>query len=551
MGGGTKIYVGNLSWETSWQDLKDHFRQAGEVMHADIMLGADGRSKGCGLVTFSNAHDAARAIGTLHDSVLHSRSIFVREDREAALPGLPAPSSGRGTAGMPGSLPPPTPTRNGAHAGVVAEPGAKVFVGNLSFDTSWQDLKDHFRQAGEVIHADVMLGADGRSKGCGMVAYSNAREAAHAISTLNQTTVGGRAIFVREVVTRKSNRSPQPLPRILPGLIESAHFAAHVPHRIAKLRYPAFLRPTGLLAPLTVCMHAVLRKYRTPSFCRFMPRFSRLNLRHTQQRRHSFAAPSPSPRLRTPSPRFPRPSHSRLSLVVCLNLFDLSPASVGSPTQQHSPPPFGGGLPPARSPSRQPMAGTPGGGAGTGTKVYVGNLAWETSWQDLKDHFRQAGEVMHADIMLGADGRSKGCGLVTFSNAHDAARAIGTLHDSVLHSRSIFVREDREPITLGSPSGGFGKGGGKGGPAVPSVSNGCQVFVGNLPWDVAWQALKDHFRAAGNVMHADVMVDGEGRSRGFGTVLFSTTREAAKAIQLFNESFLLGRQIEVRPDQHR
>jgi len=75
--------------------------------------------------------------------------------------------------------------------------------------------------------------------------------------------------------------------------------------------------------------------------------------------------------------------------------------------------------------------------------------------------------------------------------------------------------------------------------------------VGNLPWDVSWQALKDHFRSAGHVVHADVMADGEGRSRGCGTVLFGTTREAAKAIQMFNESFLLGRQIEVRPDSHR
>ena len=135
--------------------------------------------------------------------------------------------------------------------------------------------------------------------------------------------------------------------------------------------------------------------------------------------------------------------------------------------------------------------------------------------------------------------------------AHDAARAIQTLHDSVLHSRSIFVREDREPaaspIGQGSPTRGFGRGVA---PAGGPPGNGCQVFVGNLPWDVAWQALKDHFRAAGNVVHADVMVDVEGRSRGFGTVLFSNTREAAKAIQLFNESFLLGRQIEVRPDQH-
>lgn len=154
-------------------------------------------------------------------------------------------------------------------------------------------------------------------------------------------------------------------------------------------------------------------------------------------------------------------------------------------------------------------------------------------------------QVLHADIMLGADGRSKGCGLVSFANAHDAARAISTLHDSVLHSRSIFVREDREPVA--SPSGA--KTGGKGFGSA-NTSNGCQVFVGNLPWDVAWQALKDHFRAAGNVVHADVMMDVDGRSRGFGTVLFSTTREAAKAIQLFNESFLLGRQIEVRPDQH-
>ena len=53
------------------------------------------------------------------------------------------------------------------------------------------------------------------------------------------------------------------------------------------------------------------------------------------------------------------------------------------------------------------------------------------------------------------------------------------------------------------------------------------------------------------MIHADVMTDTDGRSRGCGVVLFSTTREAAKAIQLFNETMLLNRQIEVRPDAHR
>jgi hypothetical protein len=64
------VYVGNLSFDTSWQTLKDHMRECGEVTRADIMEGGDGRSKGCGLVTFANARDATRAINELTDSEL-------------------------------------------------------------------------------------------------------------------------------------------------------------------------------------------------------------------------------------------------------------------------------------------------------------------------------------------------------------------------------------------------------------------------------------------------------------------------------------------------
>ena len=54
----TSVYVGNLTWKTSWQDLKDHFRQCGEIVRADIALGQDGRSKGFGLVVFAKSSDA-------------------------------------------------------------------------------------------------------------------------------------------------------------------------------------------------------------------------------------------------------------------------------------------------------------------------------------------------------------------------------------------------------------------------------------------------------------------------------------------------------------
>jgi len=150
-------------------------------------------------------------------------------------------------------------------------------------------------------------------------------------------------------------------------------------------------------------------------------------------------------------------------------------------------------------------------------------------------------------VMQDTDGRSKGCGLVSFASAHDAARAIQQMHDSLLGGRAIFVREDREAAAttpvVAPPKRNVAS-------HVAGGGAGCQVYVGNLPWDVTWQTLKDHFRSAGSIAHADVAMT-EGRSRGFGTVLFSSTREAARAIQMFNETNFGGRQIEVRPDQYR
>lgn len=49
------------------------------------------------------------------------------------------------------------------------------------------------------------------------------------------------------------------------------------------------------------------------------------------------------------------------------------------------------------------------------SKVFVSNLAYEVGWQDLKDHMREAGNVLRADVFIGVDGRSKGLGTVEFS----------------------------------------------------------------------------------------------------------------------------------------
>jgi len=71
-------------------------------------------------------------------------------------------------------------------------------------------------------------------------------------------------------------------------------------------------------------------------------------------------------------------------------------------------------------------------------------MAYSTSWQDLKDHFKQVGKFVYTTVMEEKPGRSKGCGIVQFDCAESAVRAITELNDSMLGGRMLTVREDRE-----------------------------------------------------------------------------------------------------------
>ena len=87
----------------------------------------------------------------------------------------------------------------------------------------------------------------------------------------------------------------------------------------------------------------------------------------------------------------------------------------------------------------------------------------ETSWQILKDHMRQSGSVLRANILTGKHGQSKGCGIVKYAAAEDARRAIANLNYTVLDGRTIFVREYQE-----QPRGNGNGSGGSSGPAGES-----------------------------------------------------------------------------------
>lgn len=53
-------------------------------------------------------------------------------------------------------------------------------------------------------------------------------------------------------------------------------------------------------------------------------------------------------------------------------------------------------------------------------KLFVGQLAWECSWEDLRDHFRAIGPLTKAEVVMDQTGRSRGFGFVEFENTEDA-----------------------------------------------------------------------------------------------------------------------------------
>ena len=81
--------------------------------------------------------------------------------------------------------------------------GKKIFVGNLSFNTTGQELEALFAEFGACESATVVTDrVSGRSRGFGFVEMSSAEDAARAIAELNGRNVGGRQINVSEAKER-------------------------------------------------------------------------------------------------------------------------------------------------------------------------------------------------------------------------------------------------------------------------------------------------------------------------------------------------------------
>jgi len=186
-------------------------------------------------------------------------------------------------------------------------------------------------------------------------------------------------------------------------------------------------------------------------------------------------------------------------------------------------------------------------------RIIVANLPFRAEWQELKDMCAPFGNVVRADVDFLNDGRSKGSGTVVFASQADAWACIQGLDGQVVEGRTLGVyaadsgapAPAQRPRAFNAPA--FQRERVFNGSAPASNNQECRLVISGLPFRLEWQELKDLCKPFGNVVRADVDLLADGRSKGCGTVVFSSQAEAWTCIQELNGQMLEGRTLAVKP----
>jgi cold-inducible RNA-binding protein len=114
------------------------------------------------------------------------------------------------------------------------------------------------------------------------------------------------------------------------------------------------------------------------------------------------------------------------------------------------------------------------------TKLYVGNLSFRTTSEELRDMFSQAGTVESASVIEDREtGRSRGFGFVEMATPEEAQAAIAQFNGKELGGRNLTVNEAKPKTDRGGGGGGRGGYGGGGGGGRGGYGGGRDRDQGN------------------------------------------------------------------------
>lgn len=163
--------------------------------------------------------------------------------------------------------------------------------------------------------------------------------------------------------------------------------------------------------------------------------------------------------------------------------------------------------------------------------VFIKNLDKCINSKSLSEVFKEFGKILSCKVVC-PENATTGFGFVHFENEFSAEEAIKGVNGMFFNDRKVFAglhipRKSRE-ATLNSQRAVF-----------------TNVFVKNLPENFEDENLKDLFSKAGEIASCCLQRDTENKSRCFGFVDFETHEAAQKAVEVFNNTDLQGKQIFV------
>lgn len=200
----TRLYVGRLPYRATERDVERFFRGYGRIR--EVIL-----KNGYCFVDMEDYHDAEDAVYDLNGKELMNERLIVEiakgtphgRDRYNWRPQPVPPTSGNRRRSRSRSREKSRDKRESAKSSF------RLIIENLSSRVSWQDLKDLFRQAGEVVHVD----AHGRHKNEGVVEFASSADMKAAMKKFEGHELEGRKIKVSEERSKSSRRGRSRSPR--------------------------------------------------------------------------------------------------------------------------------------------------------------------------------------------------------------------------------------------------------------------------------------------------------------------------------------------------
>ncbi|SPO25578.1 uncharacterized protein UTRI_03297_B [Ustilago trichophora] len=436
---------------------------------------------------------------------------------------------------QPRQATPPAPTTGPLSA---SDPRTQLLVSNLPYRVRWQDLKDLFRKAGTVLRADVSLSADNRSRGYGTVLMATEQDAIKAADMLGGFTWQGRTLDVR--VDRSGT---------LVGVAGSAVMPT----------IPTNGFPSGALPSPNTFTNGQMSMSNPSAFAldssinsqQFLGVPSGFGGAQAQSPGSYSANASPSPL--SPLARAADHSHARSTRASFSAYSDAGLGGGGNQASEFERAMLQGQGPSGAAANATPNHQRPSSNFDAGLGGQPQHRA-VSAVQSLGSNHMGSRRGSEVGGVGGIGGGASPVSSLWGSGTNDAA----SLYSQNAGGSSVPTGFPGATAMAPWPAGP----GSLGGNAMASMQSqpfnsqmpttsyaGRVLFVGNLPFHCQWQDLKDLFRAAGNIQRADVAIGPDGRSRGFGTVLFATQEDAQNAVRLYHGYEYSGRTLKVHFDR--